>query len=202
MNSDPDNLPDLVKKDPQNSSDLDQIEELIEFLVEGDISTSNSSSESAVSAQNLNSLSEENFKSPQEDSSKNFNFIEQLDSANSELNSAEIKVEIQSEHIPTLAEAVAYEAFLRQTVESQTASAIENLDSIEQLEAIDTENATPEDLADAVNSLIPLIVRLLESKIDNSPDSKTSIRSPHSGTDSRRFGKNGSSDRQNSPCGN
>ncbi|NJL51871.1 MAG: BON domain-containing protein [Hydrococcus sp. SU_1_0] len=43
-----------------------------------------------------------------------------------------------------------------------------DITTIEEVQGIETANATPEDLADAVNSLIPLIVGLLEFKLDNS----------------------------------
>lgn len=43
-----------------------------------------------------------------------------------------------------------------------------DMTTIEEVQGIETEKATPEDLADAVNSLIPLIVGLLEFKLDNS----------------------------------
>jgi len=43
-----------------------------------------------------------------------------------------------------------------------------DITTMEEVQGIETENATPEDLADAVNSLIPLIVGLLEFKLDNS----------------------------------
>jgi outer membrane protein OmpA-like peptidoglycan-associated protein len=43
-----------------------------------------------------------------------------------------------------------------------------DITTIKEVQGIETENATPEDLADAVNSLIPLIVGLLEFKLDNS----------------------------------
>jgi outer membrane protein OmpA-like peptidoglycan-associated protein len=44
----------------------------------------------------------------------------------------------------------------------------DDIKTIEEVQGIETEKATPEDLADAVNSLIPLIVGLLEFKLDNS----------------------------------
>jgi outer membrane protein OmpA-like peptidoglycan-associated protein len=43
-----------------------------------------------------------------------------------------------------------------------------DITTIQEVQGIETEKATPEDLADAVNSLIPLIVGLLEFKLDNS----------------------------------
>ncbi|MGL5832290.1 MAG: OmpA family protein [Waterburya sp.] len=43
-----------------------------------------------------------------------------------------------------------------------------DMTTLEEVQSIKTEIATPEDLADAVNSLIPLIVGLLEFKLDNS----------------------------------
>lgn len=48
------------------------------------------------------------------------------------------------------------------------ASKMPDMTTIEEVQNIETQKATPEDLADAVNSLIPLIVGLLEFKLDNS----------------------------------
>ena len=75
---------------------------------------------------------------------------------------------------PTLKEAVEYEAFMRQTVEPETSeepetgSAIEPSESIEEIRSIDPDNASSEELADAVNALIPLIIELLHFKLDDS----------------------------------
>ena len=89
--------------------------------------------------------------------------------------SSEIKVEIQSEPKPTLEEAVEYKAFMQQTI-SKTSAEVESeiksencsINSIEQVEAIASETASSEDLADAVNALIPLIVELLDFKLEDS----------------------------------
>jgi outer membrane protein OmpA-like peptidoglycan-associated protein len=58
-----------------------------------------------------------------------------------------------------------HDSNLEQMAEMSNSS---DITTIEEVQAIKTEKATPEDLADAVNSLIPLIVGLLEFKLDNS----------------------------------
>ena len=90
----------------------------------------------------------------------------------------EIEVEVEPEKNLTLEKAVEYEAFLRQTVDPKESqgSSLDRFDnsSIEQYEsalAIETESASTEELADAVNTLIPLIVELLKYKIDDSKES-------------------------------
>ena len=98
------------------------------------------------------------------------------DSEEEQLNSAEIEVEVEPETNLTLAKAVEYEAFLRQTLAPQESElSLERLDnnSITEYEdalAIETESASTEELADAVNNLIPLIVELLKYKIDDSQE--------------------------------
>ena len=52
---------------------------------------------------------------------------------------------------------------------SQTAK-LDTIDSVEQLEAIDSHQASTEDLADTVNNLIPLMVELLQFKLNDSKE--------------------------------
>ncbi|MEL6908761.1 MAG: BON domain-containing protein [Cyanobacteria bacterium J06648_1] len=165
MNSDPENLADIADNEAQESctdkSKLEQIDGLIDLLVESDKSAPISDSASTVT-------SEPSIRDP----GKDFNFLEQglaTSSAEPPFESeSEIEVEIHSEPKPTLEEAVKYKAFLRQTVESVASEEIATIETIEQVKAVETENADPESLADAVNSLIPLIVGLLEFKLDDS----------------------------------
>lgn len=80
----------------------------------------------------------------------------------------------------TLEAAVNYEAFLRQTTESQEPKGGTNLtvnrDGSEALAEytasleIDTESASSEELVESVNTLIPLIVELLQYQINDSRD--------------------------------
>jgi outer membrane protein OmpA-like peptidoglycan-associated protein len=111
MNEDSQNLPDLANHQDPDSSDLKQIEGLIEILIDEETSAPNFDSES---------LSEPDF--------------------NLSIESAQLAIEDLPPDITT----------------------------IEEVERIATEKATAEDLADAVNNLIPLIVGLLEFKLDNS----------------------------------
>ena len=91
---------------------------------------------------------------------------------------SDIEVEIEPEQDVTLEKAVEYEAFLRQTVdpklEQNSLQNSSNNNSIERYEdslSIETESSSTEELAAAVNTLIPLIVELLKYKIDDSQES-------------------------------
>ncbi|MEY2833810.1 MAG: hypothetical protein RLZZ574_3069, partial [Cyanobacteriota bacterium] len=123
-----------------DSADLKQIENLIEILIDEKTSPPNFDSES---------LSEPDFnlsRSAQlaiKDSPQDFNLIK-LDSVTQE----DIAIEKEQKSEATIKPP--------------------DMTTIEEVERIATEKATPEDLADAVNSLIPLIVGLLEFKLDNS----------------------------------
>ncbi|MEN9870236.1 MAG: hypothetical protein RLZZ171_1224, partial [Cyanobacteriota bacterium] len=140
MNKDSSNLPDLANHKDPDSSDLEQIESLIKILIDEKTSPPNFDSES---------LSEPDFNlsiSAQlaiEDPPQDFNLIKS-DSVTQE----DIAIEKEQK--------------------SEAAIKLPDMTTIEEVEKIATEKATPEDLADAVNSLIPLIVGLLELKLDNS----------------------------------
>ncbi|MBW4537097.1 MAG: OmpA family protein [Pleurocapsa minor HA4230-MV1] len=139
MNEDSPNQPDLANHKDRDSVDLEQIESLIEILIDEKTSPPNFDSES---------LSEPDFnlsRSAQlaiEDPPQDFNLIKS-DSVTQE----DIAIEKQK---------------------SEAAIKSPDMTTIEEVEKIATEKATPEDLADVVNSLIPLIVGLLEFKLDNS----------------------------------
>ncbi|MEY4520350.1 MAG: hypothetical protein RLZZ499_2950 [Cyanobacteriota bacterium] len=140
MNEDSPNLPDLANHKDLNSADLEQIESLIKILIDEKTSPPNFDSES---------LSEPDFNlsiSAQlaiEDPPQDFNLIKS-DSVTQE----DIAIEKEQK--------------------SEAGIKPPDMTTIEEVEKIATEKATPEDLADAVNSLIPLIVGLLEFKLDNS----------------------------------
>jgi outer membrane protein OmpA-like peptidoglycan-associated protein len=140
MNEDSPNLSNLANHKDLDSADLEQIESLIEILVNEKTSPPNFDSES---------LSEPDFnlsRSTQlaiEDPPQDFNLIKS-DSVTQE----DIAIEKEQK--------------------SEAAIKPPDITTIEEVERIATEKATPEDLADAVNSLIPLIVGLLEFKLDNS----------------------------------
>ncbi|MEL6442028.1 MAG: OmpA family protein [Cyanobacteria bacterium J06621_8] len=114
---------------------------------------------------------------------------QQLEAGGSQLDDSEIDVEIESAKNPTLEEAVEYRAFLQQTIATtapenvdsttitdattslNTKSALSELeqdDLVEPLGDLDSKQADTEDLAEAVNSIIPLIRELLQFKLDQS----------------------------------
>ncbi|HEY9767978.1 MAG TPA: BON domain-containing protein [Coleofasciculaceae cyanobacterium] len=163
MNSSPENLPASATNQNLASLDLEPIEDLINFLLEREVAQDDSFLK-PDSVNHLDSLSE-NIELSLED-------VSQSDSTHAGFNYPEIKVEIESESKPTLNEAVEYEAFLRQTVPKSSKNYYNNpsFRSIEQVEAIDTAQASTEELADVVNSLVPLIVELLQFKLDDSKE--------------------------------
>ncbi len=178
MNSSPENLPSSAIKQNSASLGLEPIEDLINFLLEREVAQDDSFLKPEISVNHLDLLPE-NIELSLED-------VSQSNSTNVGFNYPEIKVEIESESKPTLDEAVEYEAFLRPTLDEaveyeaflrQTVpKASKNYKnpsfrSIEQVEAIDTAQASTEELADVVNSLVPLIVQLLQFKLDDSKES-------------------------------
>ena len=133
MNSNSENQTEFADQ-KLNSTELEQIESLIQLLLEDDAEhdaaqTADSSDDDLASTE-IAELSE--------NSQPNFNFIEQL--------SVEEEV-VKSDLEP----------------DSKT-----NVSTIEEVEAINSEGASTEDLTDAINSLIPLIIELLQFKLDNS----------------------------------
>ncbi len=166
MNSSPENLPSNSNHKNSSASDSEPIGDLIDFLLDSEQSASDSLFEPKVSTEHVDSLAadlESDLTAPSP----------ALDEG---IAVEEIEVEIESESNPTLAEAVEYQAFLQQTVKPEqvepktTNAEITQVSSIEEVEAIDTETASPEDLADAVNTLIPLIVELLQFKLNDSKE--------------------------------
>lgn len=151
MNSDSENLSSSGAN--KDLSDLQPVSDLIDLLLDQETSQDDFVSERSV--ENFDLLPED------QDSAENVNF------SNQDLEILEIEVEIESESKPSLKESVEYKAFLQQTVEP-TQSEVENIDSMEKVAAIDTTQASTEDLASAVNSLIPLIVELLQFKLNHS----------------------------------
>lgn len=141
MNEDSPNLPDLSTHKDLNSADLEQIESLIEILIDEKTSPPDFDSES-LSEPDCN-LSIESAQLAIEDPQQDFNLIK-----SDSVTQADIAIK----------------------KEQKSEAAIKPLDitTIEEVEGIATEKTTAEDLAAAVNSLIPLIVGLLEFKLDNS----------------------------------
>ncbi|MEM6613097.1 MAG: OmpA family protein [Cyanobacteria bacterium P01_C01_bin.72] len=172
MNSDPENLVNMADNEAEenklDASDFEQIEGLIDLLVEEEetpaadaaLAVPTTDSEPSTAANVL----------PPPDSGKDFNFLEQnlavstQSESDSQPQNTDIEAAIPSEpHEPqTVVEGTVEEAVKQQAAPEMTS------ETIEQVEAIDTHNAAPEDLAAAVNSLIPLIVGLLEFKLDHS----------------------------------
>ena len=141
MNEDSPNLPDLANHKDRDSADLEQIESLIKILIDEKTSPPNFDSES-LSEPDFN-FSIESAQLAIEDPPQDFNLIKS-DSVTQE----DIAIEKEQK--------------------SEAAIKPSDMTTIEKVEKIATEKATPEDLADVVNSLIPLIVGLLEFKLDNS----------------------------------
>ena len=171
MNSEPENFSSSSNGEFA-PADLEQIEDLIELLFE-DRASDNSSPEQQVSGKNSDpSLLEAQSSPTFEEAKPTLNSAQKDD--------AEIEVEFQSRPEPTLAEAVEYKAFMRQTLapeksnqaqpENKSESKVASINSIEQVEAIASKTASSEELADAVNALIPLIVELLQFKLEDSKE--------------------------------
>jgi outer membrane protein OmpA-like peptidoglycan-associated protein len=140
MNENAPNLPDLSAHKDLNSADLAKIEDLIKILIDEETSTPNSDSGSPEQANfNLSKSAQ-----PVIEDLQQFNLIQ-----SDLVNQKDIEIEIEKK-------------------ESEEEKRPADITTIEDLEKIQTQNATPEDLADTVNSLIPLIVGLLEFKLDNS----------------------------------
>lgn len=152
MNSSPENISSSGNNEDSSSS-LEPIDDLLDLLLDSE------DWDAPVSEQNvsdhLNSLA--NPKLGKEAVASEPEAIAR------DLKYTEIEVEIEDTE-PTLTEAVEYEAFLRQTVEP------DRTDPLENLATIDPANASTEDLADAVNILIPLIVELLQFKLNDSKE--------------------------------
>jgi outer membrane protein OmpA-like peptidoglycan-associated protein len=141
MNENAPNLPDLSAHKDLNSADLAQIEDLIEILIDEETFIPNSDSDSESPDQANFNLSRS--AQPVIEDLQQFNLIPS-DLVNQE------KIEIEKKE------------------ESEEETTPADISTIENVKKIQTQNATPEDLADTVNSLIPLIVGLLEFKLDNS----------------------------------
>lgn len=177
MNSDPDNF--------STSDEFQSIDELIELLLEQQSSSPKTDS-APIEVESFGTSSLE--PELEELSAENLtvDFSEGLDFQPVNLDDSEIEVEIETTEQPTLAEAVEYRAFLQQTVEPTT-SEVENVeqetaneaalsevvlgeanDLREQITDLDPEQASTEDLAEAVNALIPLMIELLQFKLDES----------------------------------
>ncbi|MEM8719313.1 MAG: OmpA family protein [Cyanobacteria bacterium P01_G01_bin.39] len=161
--------------DPENfgsSTDSQSIDELIDLLLDQPTSPQEKITEQNRSGnREISPNAEEQCVLPQ-DHSRKITFPK-LDSNYSNEDTNEIEVEIENDTPPTLEEAVEYEAFLQQTVAPEVSGVenignTENIKSIEQVKALDTQTASTEDLADAVNSLIPLVIELLQFKLGES----------------------------------
>ncbi|MGF1590909.1 MAG: BON domain-containing protein [Pleurocapsa sp.] len=162
MNSSPGNLPSSASNQNSASPNLKPLEDLISFLLDREVAEDDSLAKSEIS--------DEHFDSWSENRKLSLETFKPLDSVDTGSHDPEIKVEIESELKPTLNQAVEYEAFLRQTVPKASNNQSANVSSLKQVTAIDTVEASTEELADVVNSLVPLIVELLQFKLEDSKE--------------------------------
>ncbi len=158
MNSSPENLPSSASNQNSASPNLKPLEDLIDFLLDREVVEANFLAESEISDR-WSENKELSLEIPQPSNS--------IDPS---VNYPEIKVD-ESESKPILNEAVEYEAFLGQTVPKASKKQPANVSSIEQIAAIDTVQASTEELVDVVNNLVPLIVELLQFKLEDSKES-------------------------------
>ena len=141
MNSNSKNQTELADRD-LNATELEQIESLIELLVEDETSNSDDA-EIALEDDDL-ALAEAELS---RNSKSDFNIEQPL------VREEAVKSDLEPNSEPDS--------------EPDTKTKIP---TTEEVEDIDLEGASTEDLADIVNSLIPLIVGLLEFKLDNSKE--------------------------------
>lgn len=158
MNSDSQNFYSSPSNKNSASSEIESVDELINLLLEQ--KTSEDDFPDKILVENAEPTFEVQNQQPT---------LEDLDPEDLvfEETVKEIGIEIEGESQPMIAEEVKDRAFLPPTIETTTSSA-ENLDLIAQVAAIDTEQASSEELADAVNTLMPLMIELLKFKIDDS----------------------------------
>ncbi len=166
MSSSSENLPSKPANQNSVLSDSEPIGDLIDLLLDQETIQHDTLSEVKTAIKQSDLLTDDDF----------------LGSDGAEdLAGGEIEVEFESESKPTLEEAVEYQAFLQRKVKPEkkelktvepktTGSEIANSGSIEEVAAIDTEQVSPEDLADGLNTLIPLIVELLQLKLHDSQE--------------------------------
>ena len=163
MNSSPENPPSPATNKNSSSSDSEAIGDLIDFLLELENPSQDSLSE-AKTAIDHPDLSSEDDGFLGADLAQDL--VEQSNAVDEDLAGTEIEVEIESVSKPTLEEAVEYQAFLQQTLKPEKIKperlkperlkpeTTVTVSEIANLKAINTEKASPEDLADAVNTLI------------------------------------------------
>ena len=167
------------------SSNLKPIDNLLDVLLDSE------SSDSSFEAEDDRDRNSEILDTPDYDKSNDIAEFEQLvESKRLETKSSslqerkykeqselsKIEAEVEPQKNPTLEKAVEYEASSQQTVDLEESPSFDRLNngSLEQYKSalnIETESASTEELADAVNTLIPLIVELLKYKIDDSRES-------------------------------
>ncbi|WP_019506907.1 BON domain-containing protein [Pleurocapsa sp. PCC 7319] len=179
MNSFPDNLPSQTDHSPSSKSNSDPIDELLDFVLSLDPSLDNLP------------LKDETLVNNSQASSKTSNFVEleltqqetenkvqpELDN-NSNIRYFDLNVEVQSKPRPeiTLPENIDSKAFRSKSFKPKKRSLLET-DQFKVSSIPQPENeavippASPEDLVELVNTLIPLIVELLRSNINYSEES-------------------------------
>lgn len=136
------------------------IDVLLDLLLDGKVEVDSPSAQPKLIEQW--DLLSETSEQPEVKSAESFNESSNIVEEISE--QTEIEVEIEQTE-PTLKEAVEYKAFLRQTATPKKIKAAQQL-----AQDLDTETASTEDLAEAVNTLIPLVVELLQFKLNVSQE--------------------------------
>ena len=187
MTSLPDNLPSPTENSRPSKSDSDLIDDLLQLLLDSD------SEQLPDNSPLAEETSVKNFISPPEvpdladiavtlddhETERKIQF--NSDSTNFQYPDIDVEIESKVQQEITLQEAVEYKAFLRQKIGSKEQSTSPPTDHksevgsvAQQYDRPDNESeiqlASQEDLIDAVNLLIPLIVELLKDKIDESQE--------------------------------
>ena len=183
MNYSDDRTSSQSKNSDSLPSNIEPIDNLLDILLDSESSQDSSSIEQAqtdiieqshtVLSEELSTVSDKQENDIKDDFVENSSSLE-IEDNNS--NNPDIDVEIEQQDDIALDKAVEYEAFLRQTVDPH-AESLEidksNAGSLKQYDealGIEVESASTEELAESVNTLIPLIVELLKYKIDDSQE--------------------------------
>ena len=164
MNSSPDNF-SLSDDGDRSVSEAESIDLLIDILLDSE-SFAKNETEGTFDLNPKHLDSEIVEPDPELSIAEEPNLVDD----NPEYPDLEVEIESAKPDI-TLEEAVEYEAFLRQTVDSEPKSEPNisdrnNLETIEKTLEIETQKVSTEELVASVNGLIPLIVELLKYKID------------------------------------
>ena len=149
MNLEPQNQNVTGDREDLDAAEFEEIESLIELLIEDDAEPNNvETSDVTIDLAEAEIAKLSRNSKPEFNSNEQSLAEEKTVESDSKLNSQpNLQTNLTSDRLPN----------------SQL-----NIATVEEVEKIDLEEASTEDLADTVNSLIPLIVELLEFKIDSS----------------------------------